>query len=99
MNKTTLILSLFICLGAKNAQEVDSFYLHIPISKIYKRIIQFGKNDILYHVQDYFPNSQIQMEVTYSSFDQRLKEESLWSNYRTNTQKGEFKEWYKNGQI
>jgi predicted peptidase len=39
------------------------------------------------------------MEGTYSSFDKRIKEESLVCNYRTNTKEGEFKVWYKNGQI
>jgi hypothetical protein len=103
MKNTILILSLFICLGTIKAQEVDTFYLHIPISKndtiIYKRIIQFDNNDSLYHVRDYYPNGQIQMEGTYSSFDKSIKEESLWCNYKTNTKEGEFKVWYKNGQI
>jgi len=94
---------MFICLGAIKAQVVDTFYLRIPISKndtiIYKRIIQFDNNDSLYHIRDYFPNGQIQMEGTYSSFDKRIKEESLWCNYRTNTKEGEFKVWYKDGKI
>jgi pimeloyl-ACP methyl ester carboxylesterase len=89
--------------GLIQAQEIDTFYLHIPISKndtiIYKRIIQFDNNDSFYHVRDYYPNGQIQMEGTYSSFDKSIKEESLWCNYRTNTKEGEFKEWYKDGQI
>ena len=103
MKNTTLILSLFICLGAINAQEVDTFYLPFQISKndtiIYKRIVQFDNNDSLYHVRDYYPNGQIQMEGTYSSIDKSIKEESLWCNYKTNTKEGEFKVWYKNGQI
>ena len=103
MKNTTLILSLFICLGSIKAQEVDTFYLQIPISKndtiIFKRFIQFNKNDSLYHVRDYYPNGQIQMQGTYSSFNKSIKEESLWCNYKTNTKEGEFKEWYKNGQI
>jgi len=103
MKSTILILSLVICLGAINAQEVDTFYLQVPISKnvtiIYKRIIQFDNNDSLYHIRDYYPNDQIQMEGTYSSFDKHIKEESLWCNYMTNTKEGEFKVWYKNGQI
>ena len=103
MKNTTLILLLFICLGAIKAQDVDTFYLYVPISKndtiIYKRIIQFDNNDSLYHVRDYYPNGQIQMEGTYSSFDKRIKEESLWCNYRTNTKEGEFKVCYKDGQI
>jgi pimeloyl-ACP methyl ester carboxylesterase len=103
MKKAILILSLFICLEAVKAQEVDTFYLHFPISNndtiIYKRMVQFDNNDGLYHVRDYYPNGQIQMEGTYSHFDNRIKEESLWCNYRTNTKEGEFKEWYENGQI
>jgi len=97
-----LILSLFICLEAIKAQEVETFYLHYPISKndtiVYKRIIQFDKHDSLYHVRDYCPNGQIQMEGTYSSFDKRIKE-NIWCNYKTNTKEGIFKEWYRNGQI
>ena len=103
MKNITLILSLFICLGAIKAQDVDTFYLNVPISKndtiIYKRIIQFDNNDSLYHVRDYYPDGQIEMEGTYISFDKNIKEESLWCNYRTNTKEGEFKVWYKNGQI
>lgn len=103
MKSTVLVLSLVICLGAINAQEVDTFSLHVPISNndtiIYKRLIHFEKNDSSYHVRDYFPNGQIQMEGTYSSFDKRIKEESLWCNYMTNTKEGEFKVWYEDGQI
>ncbi|MCJ7802683.1 MAG: prolyl oligopeptidase family serine peptidase [Candidatus Marinimicrobia bacterium] len=103
MKSTVLVLSLVICLGAINAQEVDTFHLRIPISKndtiIYKRIIQFDSNDNLFHVRDYYPNGQMQMEGAYSSFDKHIKEESLWCNYVTNTKEGEFKVWYKNGQI
>lgn len=103
MKKITIIISLFICFCAIKAQEVDTCYLHYPISKndtiIYKRIIQFDKNDSLYHVRDYYPNGQIQMEGTYSSFDKNIKEESLWCNFITNTKEGEFKVWFKNGQI
>ncbi|MCD4744243.1 MAG: dienelactone hydrolase family protein [Desulfobacteraceae bacterium] len=103
MKSIIFILSLFICHGTIRAQEVDVFYLHYPISYkdtiIYKRIIQFDKNDSLYHVRDYYPNDSIQMEGTYSSFDKTIKESSLWCNYKTNTKEGEFKRWFKNGQI
>ena len=103
MKTITFILSLFICLKAINAQEVDTFYLHYPISQsdtiIYERIIQFDKNDRLYNVRDYYPNGKIQMEGTYSSFDKSIKVKSLWCNYRANTKEGEFKVWYRNGQI
>ncbi len=103
IKNTTLILSLFICIGAINAQEIETFYLPVPISKnkkiIYKRIIQFDKKSSLYHVRDYYPNGQIQMDGTYSSFDKSIKEESLWCNFKTNTKEGEFTKWYKNGHI
>ena len=103
MKNIALIISLFVCHGAINAQDVDTFYLHFPKSKndtiIYKRIIQFDSNDNLFHVRDYYPNGQIQMEGAYSSFDKQIKEESLWCNYVTNTKEGEFKVWYKDGQI
>lgn len=97
------ILSLFICHHTLKAQEVETFYLPVPISNhdtiIYKRVIQFNSKDRLYHVRDYYPNGQIQMEGTYSAFDKLIKEESLWCNYRTNTKEGAFKVWYQNGQI
>jgi antitoxin component YwqK of YwqJK toxin-antitoxin module len=103
MKNTALILSLFICLGAIKAQEADTFYLSTSVSSndtiVFKRIIQFDNNEGLYHVRDYYPNGQIQMEGTYSSFDKNIKEESLSCNYKTNTKEGEFKVWYKNGQI
>ena len=103
MKNITLILLIFICIGEIKAQDIDTFYLHVPISKndtiIYKRIFQFGSNDSLYHVRDYYPNGQVQMEGTYSSFDKRIKVESLWCNYRTNTKEGLFKVWYKTGQL
>ncbi len=89
MKNIAFILSLFICFGTIKAQDVDTLYLNVPIAKndtkIYKRIIQFDKNDSLYHVRDYYPDGQIEMEGTYSSFDKSIKEESLWCNYRTNT--------------
>ena len=95
MKSIIVLLSLFICLGTIKAQEVDTYYLHYPISYkdtiIYKRIIQFEKNDSLYHVRDYYPNDSIQMKGTYSSFDKTIKESSLWCNYKTNTKEGEFK--------
>ncbi len=103
MKYTLLIMSFFIGLGSIKAQEVETFYLPVPISNhetvIYKRVIQFDSKDCLYHVRDYYPNGRVQMEGSYSSFDKRIKEESLWCNYRTNTKEGEFKEWYQNGQI
>ena len=102
MKYTLLILTLFIFLGALKAQEIDTFYLHQPISKydtiIYKRIIQSDKNDSLYHVEDYFENGQIQMKGTYSSFDRSVKE-NYWCNYRTNTKQGLYQTWFKNGQL
>lgn len=98
---TLIILVLILC--ELKAQQIDSFYLHQPISYedtiIYKRIIEFDDRDSLYHVRDYFPNDSIQMEGTYSSFDKNIKEISLWCNYKTNTKEGEFKKWYENGQL
>ena len=99
--KYTLLI-LFFFLGTLKTQEIEIFYLHQPISKydtiIYKRIIQFDKNDSLYHVEDYFENGQIQMKGTYSSFDKTVKE-NYWCNYRTNTKQGIYQTWFKNGQL
>jgi len=103
MKEVALIILFLICSGAIKAQDVDAFYLPIPISKndtiIYKRIIQFDKNDSLYHVRDYYPNDSIQMEGTYSSLIRQSKKEAFGDNYRTNTKEGEFKKRYKNGQL
>jgi len=97
------MLSFFICLGAIKAQELDTFYLSVPIAEndtiLYKRIIQFDPVDHLYHVRDYYPDGQIEMEGSYLSFDKNIKEESLWCNYRTNTKEGTFRVWFKNGQL
>ncbi|MCF8368430.1 MAG: prolyl oligopeptidase family serine peptidase [Bacteroidales bacterium] len=102
MKESVIIILFFLCSGALKAQQVDTFYLPYPISYkdtiIYKRIIEFDDKDSIYHVRDYYPNDQIQMEGTYSSFDKHIKEKSLWCNYRTNTKEGAFKTWYKNGE-
>ncbi|MFA8433199.1 MAG: alpha/beta hydrolase-fold protein [Marinifilaceae bacterium] len=102
MKHTILLLFLIFSFGVSIAQQVDTFYLHQPISKYdtidYIRIIQFDKNDSLYHVWDYYPSGQIQMEGTYSSFDRNIKEK-YWCNYRGNTKQGLFRTWYKNGQL
>lgn len=88
--------------GFLKAQEIDTFYLHKPLSKydtvIYKRIIQFNENSSLYHVRDFFENGQVEMDAYYSSFDRNIKEESQ-CNYITNTKENEYKEWYENGQL
>lgn len=102
MKSIALILSLLICCEAAKAQDFDTYYLPHPVSRndtiIYKRIIRFDASDSLYHVQDYYPNGQMQMEGTYSSFDKKIKE-NLWCNYKTNTKEGQFREWSENGQI
>jgi len=84
------------------AQTIDTFLLRYPISKydtiVYKRIIEKSDKNNLIHVQDYYPNGQIQMDATYSNFDKNVKEE-LQCNYRTNTKQGKYKEWSKNGHL
>ena len=98
----TILTLILICLGIR-AQQIDTFILQQPISKydtiVYKRIIEKSDKDNLTHIRDYYSNGQIQMEGAYSSFDKQIKEESLWCNYVTNTKEGEFKVWYKDGQI
>ena len=95
-----LIFLTVLASGATiNAQEIETYYLNYAKSYndtiIYKRVISFFKGQ--YHVKDYYPNGQIQLEGTYSSFDKEIKEKSLWCNYKTNTKEGEFKKWYENG--
>ena len=84
-----------------DAQEIDTYYLKYAKSHndtiIYKRIISINKG--LYHVKDYYPNGQIQLEGTYSFFDKKIKEKSLWCNYKTNTKEGEFNTWHESGQL
>jgi len=103
LKEIAVVILIFVCSGAIKAQEADTFYLHYPVSFkdtiIYKRIIEFDKKDATYHVRDYYPNGQIQMEGTYSLFDKHTKERSLWCNYRTNTKEGSFKTCFKNGQL
>ena len=102
MRHTTIIIFFFFFSGLLKSQEVDTFYLHYPISKydtvIYKRIIEFNLDANLYHVRDYFENGQIQMQGTYSKFDKNIKE-SFWCNYRTNTKQGVYEEWFEDGKI
>jgi hypothetical protein len=102
MKNATLIFSLFICLGAIKAQEVDTFYLKYGVSKydtiIYKRIIELDKDTKIYHVRDYFENGQIQMDAFYSAFDKNIKEGSQ-CNYSSNTKEGLYKIWFDNGQL
>jgi len=96
---TSILTFVLICLGL-NAQQIDTFVLHHPISKydtiVYKRLIRFDKEEKLYHVEDYFENGQIQMKGTYSSFDKTIKE-NYWCNYKTNTKQGLYQTWYING--
>jgi antitoxin component YwqK of YwqJK toxin-antitoxin module len=88
--------------GLIQAQDIDTFLLKYGVSKydtiIYKRIIEFDKNNKIYHVKDYFENGQIQMDAFYSSFDKNIKEGSQ-CNYRSNTKEGLFKNWFENGQL
>jgi len=102
MRYAIIIILLIFSLGIIKAQDIDTFILHYAVSKydtiVYKRVIQFDKNRILYHVKDYLKNGQIQMEGFYSSFDKHIKEE-YQCNYRSNTKEGLYKEWHENGQI
>lgn len=97
----SILILVLISIGLQ-AQTIDTFLLHYPISKydtiVYKRIIGKSDKDNLIHVQDYFANGQIQMDSYYSNFDKNIKEE-LQCNYRTNTKQGKYKEWSKNGQL
>ncbi len=101
--KYPLIIGLILICSSliSNAQETETFFLAFAKSKkdtiIYKRVISFKRG--LYHVKDYYPNGQIQLEGTYSAFDKQVKEQSLWCNYRTNTKEGEFRKWFENGQL
>lgn len=96
------IIILISFTGVLDAQQIDTFYLHHPVSKnetiIYKRIIQFDRSDSLFHVRDYFENGQIQMQGTYSSFNKNIKE-NFCCNYKTNTKQGLYQTWYANGQL
>jgi len=96
-----LLFAVLVCSIKVQAQQVETYYLHDRVSNKdtieYKRLIEYDSIEKLYHVRDYYPDGQIQMEGTYSSFDKRIKEKSFWCNYKGNTKEGEFKRWYKNG--
>jgi hypothetical protein len=66
----TAILLIVLSVSAK-AQEIDTLILHHPLSQydtiVYTRVFHFDQNDSLYHVQDFFPSGQIQMEATYQA--------------------------------
>lgn len=98
---STILILIATWIGAQ-AQPIDTFLLHYPVSKydtvIFKRIIDKPDKNSLIHVRDYYSNGQIQMDATYSDFDKSVKEE-LQCNYRTNTKQGNYKEWSKNGQL
>lgn len=100
-NSFLVFISVLIASLSIQAQEIEIYYLKYAKSYkdtiVYKREISFKKG--LYHVKDYYPSGQLQMEGTYSSFDKEVKVASLWCNYRTNTKEGEFKKWYKTGQL
>ncbi len=102
MKQFTTILILILTSIGVNAQTIDTFLLHYPISKddtvIYKRIIEKYEKNNMIHVQDNYPNGQIQMDAYYSYFDETVKEE-LQCNYRTNTKQGKYKKWSSNGQL
>jgi len=102
MKQFASILILILTSIEINAQTIDTFLLHYPISKYdtitYKRIIEKSDKDILTHVHDYYSNGQIQMDAFYSNFDINIKEE-LQCNYHTNTKQGKYKEWSKDGQL
>jgi hypothetical protein len=58
---------MILSLGLVKAQDIDTCILKYAASKydtiIYKRIIEFDKNNKIYHVRDYFENGQIQMDA------------------------------------
>ncbi|WP_299555479.1 alpha/beta hydrolase-fold protein [Seonamhaeicola sp.] len=99
--RATIFILILTSIGLQ-AQTIDTYFLHFPISKydtiVYKRIIETLDKNNLIHVEDYYPNGQIQMDAYYSNFDKNVKEE-LQCNYGTNTKQGRYKEWAKNGQL
>ena len=97
----TILILILTSVGLQ-AQTIDTFLLHYPISKydtvVYKRIIEESDKNKLIHVRDFYSNGQTQMDAYYSNFDKNVKEE-LQCNYRTNTKQGKYIEWSKNGQL
>jgi predicted esterase len=100
--RAPLLIVLLSSCGWLNAQDDGVFVLSCAKSKnetiSYKRVIRFVKEKKLWHVRDYFENGQMQMEAYYSAFDRNIKED-YQCNYRTNTKEGEYRQWYRNGQI
>jgi pimeloyl-ACP methyl ester carboxylesterase len=102
MKHISIVILLIFSFGFLKAQTADTFLLRYPVKKgdtiIFKRVIQFDNNSNLFHVKDYYENGQIQMDAFYSSFDKHIKED-YQCNYISNTKTGQYKEWYKTGQI
>jgi antitoxin component YwqK of YwqJK toxin-antitoxin module len=98
---TLLFLSVIIISNETKAQKKETHY--IKFGKSYNDTIIFKREVVLknnlYFVKDYYPNGKLQLQGTYSSFNKKIKVSSLWCNYSTNTKEGEFKKWYKNGQL
>ena len=99
-----LVIPVFLisCWNTLYGQQIDTIQLYHPVSKydtiIYERIIEFDFSDSLYHVRDYYPGGQLQMEGTYSSINSHIKG-NYWCNYSTNTKQGLYRTWYRDGQI
>jgi len=102
MKHTFTAIFLIILSISASAQEIDTVLLRHALSPndtvVYTRIVSLAQIDSLYHVQDFFPSGQMQMQATYSSFDKTIKEE-YQCNYRTNRKEGIYKEWFEDGQI
>ena len=68
----TILILILTCVGLQ-AQTIDTFLLHYPISKydtiVYKRIIEKSDKDKLIHVRDFYPNGRTQMDAYYSNLD------------------------------
>lgn len=102
MRSIVLIVLLIANPGFSFARLRDTLILRQEVSKnniiVYKRIIDYKRNNHRYHVRDYFENGKVQMDATYSAFDRQVKEESQ-CNFRSNTKEDLYREWYPNGQI
>jgi hypothetical protein len=102
MRYAATIFLITVNMSLLYAQNTETIVLRYAASKydtiVYKRVIELNRNTNLYHVRDYFENGQIQMDAFYSSLDKQIKEEPQ-CNYLTNTKEGEYKQWYRDGQV
>jgi pimeloyl-ACP methyl ester carboxylesterase len=102
MTRTVAVLSMLVCVGQAQAQDVETYVLRQAVSNretiVYTRTIRVDEHRHRFHVQDRYDDGRLQMDAVYTAFDKQVKE-GYQCNYRSNTKDGPYREWYRNGQL